>query len=199
MTRYMAHSPSQENQEWQTLKAHLEGVTARLEHHVRYLTLLENVPELLPYAKLTGYLHDLGKYRDEFQKYRLGWDLQTDREAASVKRAIPHSDAGAKYMRFLLDMDREVASELPFVIANHHGRLKDLDALEKRLHDTDFPKIEDLVELAVADLPELGRAARDRTPRPAFGAYRTCIFNPFPTRRACRRRPFRHRSARKPE
>jgi len=164
VTRYMAHSPSQENPQWQTLKAHLEGVTARLEHHVRYLTLPENVPELLPYAKLTGYLHDLGKYRDEFQKYRLGWDLQTDRKAAFVKRAVSHSDAGAKYTRFLLDMDREVASELPFVIANHHGRLKDLDALEKRLHDTDLPKIEDLVELAVADLPELGALLETELP-----------------------------------
>lgn len=61
MTRYMAHSPSGENSEWQTLKVHAEGVTIRVEHHLRYLS--QNMPELLRHAKLIGYLHDLGKYR----------------------------------------------------------------------------------------------------------------------------------------
>ncbi len=73
-----------------------------------------------------------------------------------VQRAVPHSDAGAKYMQVLLDTDRETASELPFVIANHHGRLRDIDALVKRLDGTDIEKVEDLLDLAVADLPELG-------------------------------------------
>lgn len=150
---YMAHSPSEENPEWQTLKAHAEGVTARLEHHLRYLT--RNVPELLPYAKLTGYLHDLGKYREEFQEHRLGWDARADREITPVQKAVPHSDAGARYMQALLEMDREVASELPFVIANHHGRLRDVDTLSGRLNDTDLQKVEDLVELAEAELTEL--------------------------------------------
>lgn len=150
---YMAHSPSEENLEWQTLKAHAEGVTARLEHHLRYLT--RSVPELLPYAKLTGYLHDLGKYRDDFQKHRLAWDPQADQEIALVQKAVPHSDAGAKFMQALLDMDREVASELPFAIANHHGRLRDVDALLGRLSDTNIQKVEDLIELAEAELPEL--------------------------------------------
>ena len=154
MTKYMAHSPSEENLAWQTLKAHAEGVTTRLEHHLRYLT--QNVPELSPYAKLTGYLHDLGKYRDDFQRYRLGWDPRANREAASVRKAVSHSDAGAKYMQVLFDMDRQTASELPFVIANHHGRLRDVDALTTRLQDTDISKVEDLIELAVADLSELG-------------------------------------------
>lgn len=48
MTQYMAHSPSEENPQWQTLKTHAEGVSAQLEHHLRYLTLPENVPELAP-------------------------------------------------------------------------------------------------------------------------------------------------------
>lgn len=83
MTKYMAHSPSNENPEWQTLKAHAEGVTSRLEHHLRYL--IHNVSELLPYTKLTGYLHDLGKYREDFQKYRLGWNPQTEKVAAALR------------------------------------------------------------------------------------------------------------------
>lgn len=151
---YMAHSPSAENPEWQTLKAHAEGVTARLEHHLRYLT--QNVPELLPYAKLTGYLHDLGKYRDDFQEHRLGWNPRTGQPVTPSRKAVQHSDAGAKFMQVLLDADREVAAEVPFVIANHHGRLKDVDALEGRLNGTDIHKVEDLIDLAIGDLPELG-------------------------------------------
>lgn len=151
---YMAHSPGEESSGWQTLKAHAEGVTVRLEHHLRYL--IRSVPELSSYAKLTGYLHDLGKYRDEFQKHRLGWDPRTDQKITLVQRAVPHSDAGAKYAQVLLDTDRETASELPFVIANHHGRLRDIDALVKRLDDTNIQQVEDLLELAIADLPELG-------------------------------------------
>ena len=159
---YMAHSPGEESSGWQTLKAHAEGVTARLEHHLRYL--VQNVPELSSYAKLTGYLHDLGKYRGEFQKHRLGWDPQADREVSFVKRAVSHSDAGARYVQELLDMDREVAAETPFAIANHHGRLKDVDALERRLQDTDVRKVEDLIKLAVAELPELGTLLDDELP-----------------------------------
>lgn len=155
MIRYMAHSPSQENPQWQTLKAHAEGVSARLEHHLRYLTLTENVPELLPYAKLTGYLHDLGKYRETFQKHRLGWNPEIGQPETFPKQKVPHSDAGAKFMQLLLDMDRETASELPFVIANHHGRLRDVDALEVRLTDTNVDEIEALLEVAVTEALEL--------------------------------------------
>ncbi|WP_148221211.1 CRISPR-associated endonuclease Cas3'' [Truepera radiovictrix] len=149
----MAHSPSEENPRWQTLKAHAEGVSARLEHHLRYL--FESVPELRPYAKLTAYLHDLGKYRDGFQEHRLGWNPHTQRPEAFPRRALEHSDAGAKFVQALLEMDRETASEVPFVIASHHGRLHDVDALLRRLQGTDLAEVETLMERAIAELPEL--------------------------------------------
>ena len=153
MIRYMAHSPSGENSEWQTLKAHAEGVTIRLEHHLRYLS--QNMPELLRHAKLIGYLHDLGKYREDFQKYRLTWNPETGKQEAFTPRKVPHSDAGAKAMQYLLDMDRETASELPFVIASHHGRLQDVDSLNTRLDKTDLTEIEPLLELAMSEIPEI--------------------------------------------
>lgn len=156
MIRYMGHSPSAENAAWQPLKAHVEGVTVRLESHLRYLTRPNNIPELLPYAKLAGYLHDLGKYRDDFQKHRLNWNPQTGRHEAFEERAVAHSDAGAKATQSILDMDRETASELPFVIASHHGRLRDVDALEARLKNTNVEETEALLELAISETPELG-------------------------------------------
>ena len=164
MIRYMGHSPSAENAEWQPLKAHVEGVTVRLEHHVRYLTLPGNVPQLLPYAKLAGYLHDLGKYREDFQKHRLSWNPQTGQQEKFVQRAVPHSDAGAKVMQHRMDADREAGNELPFVIANHHGRLKDVDALVKRLVGVKEEEVFALLELAGDDLPELAELYNSELP-----------------------------------
>lgn len=58
-------------------------------------------------------------------------------------------------MQALLDMDREAASELPFVIANHHGRLRDVDALVARMGETDLAEVEALLEHAIAEMPKL--------------------------------------------
>nr|WP_246580681.1 CRISPR-associated endonuclease Cas3'' [Deinococcus aestuarii] len=156
----MGHSPSRENPNWQTLKAHVIGVTLRLEHHVRYV----DVPKLLPHARLTGYLHDLGKYRERFQKHRLRWNPRTGQPEAFVEEPVPHSDAGAKVIEHLLTMDREDRSELPFVIANHHGRLKDVDALNKRLSDAEVEEVLGLLDLAVAEMPELGDLLNSELP-----------------------------------
>ncbi|BDP43474.1 CRISPR-associated helicase/endonuclease Cas3 (plasmid) [Deinococcus aetherius] len=157
---FMGHSPSRENPRWQTLKDHVEGVTRRLEHHVRYI----GVPELTPHARLTGYLHDLGKYRERFQKHRLQWNPRTAQPEAFPEEAVPHSDAGAKVIEHLLTMDREDRSELPFVIANHHGRLRDVDALNKRLNDAEVEEVLKLLDLALAEMPELGDLLDSKLP-----------------------------------
>ncbi|GAA5503172.1 hypothetical protein Dxin01_02921 [Deinococcus xinjiangensis] len=161
MSKYMGHSPSKENPNWQTLKEHVEGVTDLLEHHIRYV----EVPELLPYAKLTGYLHDLGKYREDFQKHRLQWNPKTEQEDKTLEvKPCPHSDAGAKFMQVLLDMDREIASEVPFVIANHHGRLRDIDTLQNRLSETEAEEVEALLQLALAEMPALDALLGEELP-----------------------------------
>ena len=129
----------------------MEGVTRLTEHHVRYL----RVPHLPVYARLTGLLHDLGKYRLAFQQNRLGWNSETEQPGTFEEKAVPHSDAGAKVMQAILDSNREDGNELPFVIANHHGRLRDVDALESRLDDTDLDEVRALLGLAMQDTPEL--------------------------------------------
>ena len=158
--QFMGHSPSRENLEWQTLQAHVEGVTQLTEHHVRYMT----VPGLTVYARLTGLLHDLGKYRLDFQQHRLGWNPETGQPQKYAEKSVPHSDAGAKFMQGLLDMDRETASELPFVIASHHGRLRDVDALSTRLSESERQEVEDLVDLAVLDTPKLAELLQSELP-----------------------------------
>lgn len=147
----MGHSPSAQNPEWQTLRAHVDGVTERLAHHARYL----NVPGVAVYAQLTGLLHDLGKYRLEFQRHRLGWNPEAGRPQEYPEKAVPHSDAGAKLIEELLAMDREDRSELAFIIANHHGKLRNVDVLQDRLKQSDFGEVQSLVDRAKQDHPEL--------------------------------------------
>lgn len=170
MTRYMGHSPSRENPEWQTLQDHVQGVTALMEHHVRYVT----VPGLLPYAKLAGYLHDLGKYRDDFQKHRLQWNPATQRHDPTLEeKPCPHSDAGAKLTELRLRTrnperrappEREEFRELPLVIAHHHGRLRDIEHLERRLEGTGAQEVLPLLERACAETPELAALLKGPLP-----------------------------------
>lgn len=154
---YMAHSPSRENHTWQTLKSHSESVSSLTEHNVRYLSL--NIAHLTAYARLTGLLHDLGKYRDDFQMYRLNWHPYQQREDKTLgNRPVPHSDAGARFIQACLDADRETGNELPFVIANHHGRLRDVDTLNGRMNEKPAGEtMDELVGRAVQDTPELAK------------------------------------------
>lgn len=150
----MGHSPSQENPNWQTLKSHSEGVARLTEYNLRYLSL--NVAHLPIYARLIGLLHDLGKYRDDFQMYRLNWHPYEEREDKTLgQRPVPHSDAGARFIQHCVDADREAGNELPFVIANHHGRLYDVDTLNDRMNKTGLAEVEALIDRAVQDTPEL--------------------------------------------
>lgn len=163
MTTYMGHSPSKENPNPQTLREHVEGVTHRTEVHLRYV--IAQIAELAPYAQLAGLLHDLGKYRDDFQMYRLNWHPHEERWDKSLgERQVAHSDAGAKYMELRLRLrpkegfpppQLEERQELQFVIANHHGALRGIEALNDRLSKTDINEVIPLLKRAVVDTPEL--------------------------------------------
>lgn len=152
----MGHSPSGERNDgvWQLLKDHVEGVANRTEQHVRYL--VPAIPQITVYARLAGLLHDLGKYRDDFQIHRLKWHPHEERHDPNFEeRACPHSDAGAKVMYAAMDVQDVEGSELPFIIANHHDSLKDTSQLRCRLNKTDDEEALSLLELAVEDIPEI--------------------------------------------
>lgn len=151
MTRYMGHSPSKENPNWQTLKEHVEGVTDFIRKHVRFF----NVPNADLDARWLGYMHDLGKYRPKFQKHRLGWNPDTQQAFRFPEEAVPHSDAGAKALRLHMHSTRQAGNELAFVVANHHGALRDTTRLLGRLEDTSEDEVNDLFDVACEDLPEL--------------------------------------------
>ncbi|WP_221090686.1 CRISPR-associated helicase Cas3' [Deinococcus aquaedulcis] len=151
MSRYMGHSPSEENLEWQTLKDHVEGVTKLLRERARFF----NLPNADLDAQWLGYLHDLGKYREKFQKHRLKWNPDTRQPFEFVEEAVAHSDAGAKALTALLRTYRATGSELPFVVANHHGALRSVGALDKRLGETCPDEVDDLFATACEEIPAL--------------------------------------------
>lgn len=158
----MGHSPSKERNDgrWQTLKDHVEGVTNRTEQHVHYL--VPAIPHITVYARLAGLLHDLGKYRDEFQIHRLKWHPHEERHDPSFEeKSCPHSDAGARLMATEFEMDGEDRSELPFIIASHHGKLTDTAALGARLKQTEVEETHELFAKAMQDTPELQELLQD--------------------------------------
>ncbi|WP_278911655.1 CRISPR-associated endonuclease Cas3'' [Deinococcus wulumuqiensis] len=160
MSKYMGHSPSKENPTWQSLKDHVQGVTNRTEQHVRYL--VPAIPHITVYARLAGLLHDLGKYRDEFQIHRLKWHPHEERHDPSFEeKSCPHSDAGARLMATEFEMDGEDRSELPFIIASHHSKLTDTAALGARLKQTEVEETHELFAKAMQDTPELQELLQD--------------------------------------
>ena len=171
MNKYMGHSPSKENPNWQTLKDHVEGVTKLLCQHARFF----NHPNADLDARWLGYMHDLGKYRVKFQKHRLGWNPDTQQPFKFPEEAVPHSDAGALALSVYLETNRVTGSELPFAVANHHGALRSVIHLEKRLTETDRAEINELFNTACDELPELDALCNETPPQPTglTGAART--------------------------
>ena len=174
MGHYMGHSPGKENPNWQTLKDHVEGVTNRTEQHVRYL--VPAISQITVYARLAGLLHDLGKYRDNFQIHRLKWHPHEERHDPDFEeKPCPHSDAGARLMAAEFEMDGEERSELPFIIANHHGKLTDTAALDARLKQTKVEETHELFAKAVQDTPELEDLLQDLPDLPLEGTERAFL------------------------
>lgn len=164
MTKYMGHSPSRERADgvWQSLKSHIEGVTTLLRQHTRFF----DHPHADVDAQWLGYMHDLGKYRVRFQKHRLGWNPDTARPHKFPEEAVPHSDAGAVALGVYLETHRATGSELPFVVANHHGALRSVAHLEKRLAASDRTEIDGLFDTACDELPALDALCHATPPRP---------------------------------
>lgn len=104
----------------QPLTDHLRGVASCAA------TLASRVsadPALIAAAHAAGWLHDLGKYRPEFQLYlrglRAGGPLTHHKQAG----AVPASDGGNEC--------------LAAVILGHHGGLPDLTGVEEGVEDPD--------------------------------------------------------------
>ena len=110
MTDYYAHSGNEHN-DWHLLKDHLQAVGQLAEQFAD-----KNNIGLKEAAYWSGLLHDLGKYRDEFQQY-----LKKEREGSSETHNAVYGAALAFQNGWLGPA---------FAIAGHHAGLHDLDQLQ---------------------------------------------------------------------
>lgn len=136
--KFYAHTADDGGQ-WQPLAAHLRNVAALARRFAAPLDLSAE-------AELAGLLHDLGKYRTEFQQY-----LRNERKAGSDTH---HAIYGAA-----LAWDRALAfhDALPqaFAIAGHHAGLPNANDLESTLDSGRYPAREQAPKLAAVLESEL--------------------------------------------
>lgn len=121
---------------WQLLKDHLRNVASLARHFAEPLGLAEE-------AELAGLLHDLGKYRDEFQSYLRGErasSVETQHAIYGAAWALaPHQQLGAV-----------------FAVAGHHAGLHDLsDAQAAATKPTILTALPELVRRIEAELGRL--------------------------------------------
>jgi CRISPR-associated endonuclease/helicase Cas3 len=143
VTEFYAHSADGETrptERWQRLAAHLRGV-GKLARQFAAAARPgdENFANAAAFA---GYLHDLGKYRREFQL------LLQDRHPKN--ELTRHKQAGAAVAADQRRVD------VAFAIAGHHGGLPDRDALKDLIAGPSGRALaKSIWSTAAADFPEL--------------------------------------------
>lgn len=105
---YFARSPNQRG-EMQLLRDHLQQVAARAAAFAADCGLPGELGEW------SGLLHDLGKYSDEFQRYRLG--MLPNGTTTPERARVEHAAHGA-----CIAAERH-ALEVAFAVAGHHTGL----------------------------------------------------------------------------
>ncbi len=137
MSKFWAHTDNEAGKP-HLLHDHLRSVGKLASQFAEQMN-----PQLCEAAKWAGLLHDLGKYRAEFQAY-----LRRERPSSHETH---HAIYGAK----LAEKYRKPA--LMFAIAAHHAGLHDREALSELLKDTRYnfsclPELEQFFESEVGKL-----------------------------------------------
>ncbi|MFS0554841.1 CRISPR-associated helicase Cas3' [Brevibacillus sp. 179-C9.3 HS] len=117
---YYAHS--RDDQQFQLLKVHLEGVAEQSMHAAEVFGA-----GYLGY--LVGILHDIGKYSSEFQKRIRGANIRVDHSTAGAKWIV-QSEVIRKYLGET-KFDHWMARLLAHIIAGHHGGLQNYGTMDE--------------------------------------------------------------------
>jgi len=124
---------------WQKLEEHLQGVANRAECFARDFSADEE-------ARVAGWLHDLGKFRDEFQSY-----LRKEREGGTDTH---HAVYGAA-----LAFENNPPWPCAFAIAGHHAGLHNLHQLQSLVEDPKYnvgsrlPLLRQRFQDAIGEIP----------------------------------------------
>jgi CRISPR-associated endonuclease/helicase Cas3 len=142
---FYAHSiKGRPTDDWQPLASHLQAVARLAEQFAAEAN--SELPGFGRRARLAGLLHDLGKYRPEFQEMLL--------ERRSKSEATRHKQAGAAAASALGSPEAVAA------IAGHHGGLPDWSDLGELIIAPGGQNVyESVWDLAVRDCPDLNQLA----------------------------------------
>ncbi len=152
---YWAHTPPTDDPvRPQSMADHTIGVTDRA---VRFAAPFQ-AEEL---ARWAGWLHDIGKYRDEFQRYlrachRAEMD-RTGRTKPPPKGSAEHKCAGTHFA--LEQLPPGFQDTVALCVMGHHGGLSAASALEDELQNRVEKHGLDLLTVigrACQELPQLG-------------------------------------------
>jgi CRISPR-associated endonuclease/helicase Cas3 len=140
---YYAHSGSAADfSDWQTLANHLRNVAERARRYAA--AARPNTAAIQDAAKVAGLLHDLGKYRPEFQQYLKGL----------LNKGNPlthHKQAGAAKAA------AEGSVPVAFAVYGHHGGIPDKTDLEAGIRaSAGAPIVAAIWPEALADCRALG-------------------------------------------
>ena len=140
--KYFAHTGLDENQDdWQLLREHLVNVSS-IAGEMMKLAIRNTVLE--KWSVTAGMLHDLGKYRMEFQQMLLG--LNPPREKTY------HKQAGAAKSSTLKNVP------VAFAIAGHHGGIPNKAELESAIWSENGLAVANNVwTIAESEIPELSK------------------------------------------
>ena len=107
---YCAHTPSQYNPDlWHGLKDHLESVSELCFEYGKNIGLPLT-------AKFLGIIHDLGKYKPEFQGY-----LELSHSTGIKQQSVPHKHVGALFL--LENLPDPYGELLANLILGHHNEV----------------------------------------------------------------------------
>jgi CRISPR-associated endonuclease/helicase Cas3 len=142
---FFAHTGKTTNgMDWQVLVEHLRGVGAGAFQRARLVDSFCKSTSFgfAPQAMFAGWLHDLGKYRPEFQDYLFGRPVPRDRTY--------HKQAGASKLALLGYVPAA------FAIAGHHGGMTSKADLQDAVMSADGRVVmEQVWEIACSENPAL--------------------------------------------
>lgn len=137
------------------LKEHLRSVAQRAVANASHFS----IPNVEPLLHVAGLLHDLGKYKLEFQRERLGYDPKFGKATPASGKRIDHSSMGAVvvYPGSAQPLPlKDALLALSRIIAAHHSGLSDAHAFEARVKERQHdPFRTEALNYAVAELPEM--------------------------------------------
>ena len=142
----------------QSLKEHLSNVSHFASDFAKNLKV-ENC------LMLCGYLHDIGKYSNEFQNY-IRKEQENERLGIDEKqKRVDHGVYGAKFIYKLSNKQRDLTADiLSEVVCYHHGGLPDnisddrVVPLIERMNNVDEDKYNDVVHRFFEDNPKISMA-----------------------------------------